>query len=132
MRPTLSEKNRSDLVKVRFERAMDRLNEAKHLLDAGLVNGAMNRVYYACFSAACGLLLSKAIETQTHKGVRLMLGLHFFKTGLIEEKHGAHYTEILDARQHADYDDYAEYDQETAERYYCYAQEIIEAFRQAL
>ena len=49
-------------------------------------NAAVNRMYYACYYAAVALLLKYDIQTQTHNGVKTMLGLHFISTGKLSLK----------------------------------------------
>ncbi|MCD8394648.1 MAG: HEPN domain-containing protein [Bacteroidales bacterium] len=132
MKDSLSSQDRHALIQWRLEKADNLMIVSRSLMDMEQYNSAMNRVYYAVFSAACALLLSHKIGPQTHNGVYQMLSLHFVREGKIDKVHLSHYSQILSARQKADYDDYVEYDQDTAELYYRYAQEIIEAFRNAL
>ena len=51
------------------------------------------------------LLIKHEIKAQTHKGVRQMFGLHFIKTGIINQETGKFYSDIFDMRQTGDYDD---------------------------
>lgn len=74
--------NASDLV-AKAERA---INSAKLLLDAGDVDGACNRAYYAMFDAARAALLwsgtSADLATKkTHSGLISTCSLHIIKTG---------------------------------------------------
>lgn len=48
----LTSEQRSDLVNYYFERAHESIAEAKYLRDGGYFNGAVTRLYYACFNAA--------------------------------------------------------------------------------
>ena len=55
------------------------------------------------------LLIDREIQAHTHSGVRQMFGLHFIKTGIIENELGKFYTDIFDMRQTGDYDDYIDF-----------------------
>ena len=46
----LTQEQRADLVAYYFERAHESVDEAKYLRDGGYFNGAVTRLYYACFS----------------------------------------------------------------------------------
>jgi uncharacterized protein (UPF0332 family) len=52
------------------------------------------------------------IETLTHAGARQMFGLHFIKTGIIEQDSGRFYTRIFDMRQTGNYDDFIDFDEQ--------------------
>ena len=47
--------------------------------------------------------MTKEIDTDTHSGAISMFGLHFVKTGLIEERFGRIFNEAKDARELGDY-----------------------------
>lgn len=70
-------------------------------------NAAINRLYYACFYAATGLLLAKGIEANTHNGVKTMLSFHFVRTGLLSLEHGSTFSNLFDKRHSGDYEDFA-------------------------
>ena len=74
---SLTNEQRADLVAYYFERAHDSINEAKYLHDGGFFNGAVTRLYYACFNAARGLLTANGIDTSTHNGVKTMISMNF-------------------------------------------------------
>ena len=73
---------------------------------------AINRLYYACYYAVIALLIDSDIRTQTHNGVRQMLGFHFIKPGIIDKELGKFYTDIFDKRQTRDYDDFVDFSKE--------------------
>ena len=61
-------------------------------------NAAINRLYYACFYAATGLLIAKGIEAGTHNGVKTMLSYHFVRTGILSLEHGSTFSNLFDKR----------------------------------
>jgi uncharacterized protein (UPF0332 family) len=69
----------------------------------------VNRLYYACYYAVIALLIDKGIQPHTHAGVRQMFGLHFVRTGIVDNSIGQFFTDIYDMRQTGDYDDYIEF-----------------------
>ena len=73
--PQFTPEHRIALVQYRFERAYLTLKEADYMCKGDFFNAAINRLYYACFYAATGLLIAKGIDTGTHNGVKTMLSL---------------------------------------------------------
>jgi uncharacterized protein (UPF0332 family) len=95
-----------------MERAKETYREVEVLINNALYNGAVNRLYYACFYAVTALLIKNEIDTQTHAGVRQMFGLNFIKTGKIDPEIGKFYSAIFNSRQTGDYDDLISFDEE--------------------
>ena len=102
---SLSEIDRKEIVKYRLERARETFLDVQLAVQNMRWNNAANRLYYACFYAAIALLLKDGYETRTHNGVRTLLGLHYVKTGLIDEKLMKAYRKMFSLRQTGDYDD---------------------------
>lgn len=94
------------LVEYRVQRAKETLAEARYNADGGYFNAAVNRLYYACFYASLALLHSNGIEANSHKGVKIMMGLHFINTGKLEKKYGGIYQQLFNSRNAGDYDDF--------------------------
>lgn len=109
----MKEHSREDLIRYRIERARETLEEVKALIELQFWNTAVNRLYYACFYAVSALLLQENIKTQTHAGVRQMLGLHFIQTNKLSRDLGRFYSDLYDKRQTGDYDDFVEFDEAT-------------------
>lgn len=102
----MNEEDRKHLVKYRIEKARDTFNEVPIHVKNKLWNTAVNRLYYACYYAVTALLIDDKINATTHAGVRQMFGLHFIKTGIVENQLGKFYSDIFDLRQTGDYGDY--------------------------
>lgn len=58
MKQELTPEHRIALIQYRFERAYQTLKEADYMRDGNFYNAAVNRLYYACFYAATGLLVN--------------------------------------------------------------------------
>jgi uncharacterized protein (UPF0332 family) len=105
--------NAEDLIRYRIERSLETLREGKTMIDNNFWNAAVNRIYYSCYYAVSALLLKKSVETNSHKGIRQMFGLHFVQEGLVAKEDGRFFSDLYDRRQTGDYDDYVSYDEET-------------------
>jgi len=106
---TLSKTEREDLVKYRLERANNTLAEVFSNVENRCWYAAANRLYYACFYAACALLINNGYATRTHNGVFSLLGEHFVNKGLISKECNKFYRRVLELRQSGDYDDFIEF-----------------------
>ena len=126
--------DKEDILKIRLRRAKKSLLEAKAMIENGFNNAALNRLYYACFYGATALLLRKDILTKTHAGVKQMLGLHYISTGVLSQEMGEFYSELLQRRQNADYDDLAETEIETelVKEYSILANQFVETMQDIL
>lgn len=108
----MNHSERQELVKYRILKARETFNEVNLHISNSLWNTAVNRLYYACYFTVIALLIDKEIQPQTHSGVRQMFGLHFIKTGIIDNSIGKFFTDIYDLRQSSDYDDYVAFNQD--------------------
>jgi uncharacterized protein (UPF0332 family) len=89
-------------------KAENALTSAKLLSDAGDIDGACNRAYYAMFDAAKAVLLATVptIDPQigkTHNGLISAFGLYMVKTGLVSVELGRALNRAQNIRQIADY-----------------------------
>jgi uncharacterized protein (UPF0332 family) len=81
---------------------------AKLLLEAGDVDGACNRAYYAMFDAARAALLvsgapTEAEVTRTHSGLIAAFSLHLVKPGRVPVELGRALNRVENIRLIADY-----------------------------
>jgi uncharacterized protein (UPF0332 family) len=79
---------------------------ARILFDAGDYDGAVNRAYYAMFTAARAALAiidPELARSKKHSTIIGRFGLHFVKNGKIEMQHARHFSVALDMRLMADY-----------------------------
>ena len=95
------------------------------MIDNKFWNASVNRIYYSCYYAISAILLKKSIETNSHKGIRQMFGLHFVQEGLVSKEDGRFFSDLYDRRQTGDYDDYVSYDEETVMQLYNQSEEFI-------
>jgi uncharacterized protein (UPF0332 family) len=114
------------LVNYRFERAHESLEEAKILLEQGHANTFVNRLYYACFYAVSGLLLTRGLSSAKHSGIRSIFHQNFVKTGLVNPELGQLYDKLFDNRQKGDYADLVRFDLNEVRSWYDDARKFVE------
>ncbi len=112
MKTLMDEESKKALITYRIERAYATLREAEVMRRESFCNAAVNRMYYACYYAAVALLLKHDLTTQTHNGVKTLLGLHFVSTGKLPIKIGKTFSTLFEKRHSGDYDDFAYCDEE--------------------
>lgn len=122
----LTEENYEALSRYRQERAHETLDEIPFLREQGYYNTAINRLYYACYYAVVALLTKHHIPTNTHAGVKTMLGLHFVSKGLITKESGRAFSTLFNSRQQSDYDEFVYSTREEVDELYLKAQRFIE------
>lgn len=104
-----------DLICYRLNRANETLKEADYNSLGEYYNTAVNRLYYACYYAASALMLKEGLEASSHKGIKILLGLNFIKSGKIPIKYGRIYQQLFENRQSGDYEDFIYCDKELFE-----------------
>jgi uncharacterized protein (UPF0332 family) len=78
-----------------LERARTALREARALLDLGLANGAVSRMYYAAFHATRAALTVRGLHAKTHTGNAKLFRTTFGPHPVVER--------VLQMRAAADY-----------------------------
>lgn len=129
MKEKLDEESKRALILYRIQRAYETLKEAKVMVRESFYNAAVNRLYYACYYATVALLLKYDIQTQTHNGVKTMLGLHFVSTGKLPLKIGKTFTTLFEKRHSGDYDDFVYCDEEMVDELYTQAEVYVNTLR---
>ncbi len=117
----------------RMSHALEALEAARLLLDAGSLAAAINRAYYAAFYAACALLETRGMGGRSHRGLLTLFGREFVVPGIIAREHGRALHKLFERRQEADYGVFVDFDQETtadlveaAEAFVTDARELLE------
>jgi len=85
-------------------RAKKALLAAKTLLEKDLLQDCVSRAYYSVLHAAKAALSMIGIESDTHRGVAKMFGLHLVKTGAIEKEFARILTAEKEDRELSDYE----------------------------
>jgi len=96
-----------------LEKAERSLHAAMTLFDAGDLEFAAGRAYYAMFHTAQALLREKGFHYRKHAGVHAAYGEHFAKTGVLDRKYHRWLLDAFDERLRGDYDTDARFERDT-------------------
>lgn len=102
---SLSNEERQAVVKHRLEKSHKTFSQVQNIVPMGYWEIVANRLYYAAFYAVSALLIHKGLTAQTHHGVMHLFGLHFIKTGVVDNRFGTLYGRLFSLRQTGDYSD---------------------------
>jgi uncharacterized protein (UPF0332 family) len=120
------DKKTKSLVTAYLEKAKEKLQTAKELLDESANDDAVSRAYYAAFHAASAALLTEGLTADSHRGLLNLFGLHFVKTGKIDKKYARYLSNLKDDREVGDYEVFSTIDAAVAEKALQEAQEFVE------
>lgn len=104
--------NIEELVKYRFSRAEEALEEAHLLASENHWNATANRLYYSCFYLVNALLLQENKNLTSHNGVKNEFHKSFVKAGIVSLDSGKLYNRIFNLRQEGDYLDFKRLEKE--------------------
>ena len=99
----LNEEERKIMIALELEKANRFIKQAGMMCEMEQWDIAANRYYYACFHAVQALFVHKGLASRRHSGMITQLGLHFIKTGIIEDRLGAFLTRMEQLREKGDY-----------------------------
>lgn len=100
---SLTDEERAILVSFEYEKGKSFLEQAEKIAELGYWDMVANRLYYAVFHAATALLIKNGHKVGTHKGVVLLFGQHYIKTGVFSINEGRLYSQLQTMREKADY-----------------------------
>lgn len=100
---SLSDEDRKTLVSLELDKAERFLQQAEMVRNLQQWDLAANRFYYACFHAVQALFIHYGLASKRHAGMLSQFGLHFIKTGLIEDRLGGFLTRMEQLREKGDY-----------------------------
>jgi uncharacterized protein (UPF0332 family) len=95
-----------NLIEYKMIRAFESLEEAEIMANYKHWNTCASRLYYACFYAVSGLLLTQNLSSSKHTGIRSLFNNNFVKKGLFPKYLGKLYNTLFESRQESDYDDF--------------------------
>ena len=100
---SLTDEERAILVNLEYEKGKSFLEQAEKIVELGYWDMVANRLYYAMFHAVSALLIKNGHKVGTHKGVVLLFGQHYIKTGIFSINEGRLYSQLQTMREKADY-----------------------------
>ena len=114
-----------DLVKYRFEKARNTLNDAHLYFNSATLESTVNRIYYAIFYSVTALLLTRGLSSAKHSGVRSLFNKEFVKKGLVDTELGQFFSDMQDSRQEGDYKDFVQFNREEVAQWLAKAELFI-------
>lgn len=100
---SLNNEDRKTMVSLEMEKANRFLKQAEMVRELQQWDLAANRYYYACFHAVQALFIHYELASKRHSGMLSQFGLHFIKTGIIEDRLGGFLTRMEQLREKGDY-----------------------------
>ena len=100
---SLSKEERQAMISLEMEKANRFMAQAEMATHWKQWDMAANRFYYACFHAVQALFIHNSLACKRHSGMISQFGLHFIKTGIIEDRLGAFLTRMEQLREKDDY-----------------------------
>lgn len=98
--------------RTRLEKADKMLSDAAMLIEAGRLDSAADRAYYAMFHAAQAALSFVGVKApRTHRGLRSQFGERLVTTGLIDREFSRDLTKAHEVRLESTYEAYAAMDE---------------------
>ncbi len=116
----------------RLRKTADKLEAADLLVEAGKVEDAISRAYYAAYHAAQALLVARGVPARSHSGVLSLIGLHFVQTGRIDRDAAKTLHALREDRENGDYTAVTFFDEEDARRAIDGARRFAERARELL
>lgn len=89
--------DREKIVKELIRKGEEKLKSAEILLKNDQLEDSVSRAYYAAYSAVRSLLLLLGSNPKSHAGTMTMLGLKAIKEGILSEKIGKNFSQLLEA-----------------------------------
>jgi len=99
-----------------MSKATEAILSARSELQAGRLDFAVNRAYYACFYAASAVLFNMGKKFVKHSGLRGAVHRDLVRAGLLEAHWGKIFDRIFENRQSGDYLAMWKFEREHAER----------------
>ncbi len=121
-----------DNIKKYLTTAFYHLEEAKSMLESGFLNGAVNRAYYAMFTAVHAALFPHGILAKSHSGAHNKFRELYLKNGLLPKELNQMLSAVFELRQEVDYDFEIMEDKEVAKEAVGYAEHFCTSINEFL
>lgn len=105
-------------IQLKLSKAKTLLSEARILVENKGYNSVISRLYYACYHATCALLLTKALQSKTHKGLPVILNKEFVSDGTLDHEKSAFFARLMQERMDEDYGDFLIADEDTIAEFF--------------
>ncbi|MBQ7654942.1 MAG: HEPN domain-containing protein [Clostridia bacterium] len=102
----MTHQEKTDLSRVRLERAFECLSTARENCRLGDYRAAANRAYYAVFHAIRAVLAMDEIDMSKHSAVISEFRRRYLKTDILDRRFSGLITDAFEIRNESDYDDF--------------------------
>lgn len=99
----LTDEERQIIVQLELEKAQSIMAQIENLRVLKYWDNIVNRLYYAIFHAVSALLINDGHSVNTHKGVVVLFGQHYVRTGIFSMDDGRLYSQLQTMREKGDY-----------------------------
>ena len=99
----LTDEERRIIVQLELEKAQSIMAQIENLKMLGYWDNIANRLYYAIFHAVSALLINDGHSVNTHKGVVVLFGQYYVRTGVFDMEDGKLYSQLQTMREKGDY-----------------------------
>lgn len=106
----ISQDERQSLIEYRLNQARNTIDEVGTLIEANLLNVAVNRIYYGMFYCLNALALKYEFESSKHSQLMGWFNREFIKTGLIDIHYGKILRDAFKNRNEGDYMPFVEFE----------------------
>ena len=108
----IQDNDREIVIKYRLNQSMQTIGEVSKLIDADLLNIAVNRIYYGIFYSLTALALKYEYQSSKHFQLMGWFNQNFVKPGLIEIKYGKILREAFKNRSDGDYAPFIQFEKD--------------------
>ncbi len=106
----ITNRDRNILIEYRLGQARNTIDEVSKLIEANLLNIAVNRVYYGLFYCLTALALKYEFQSSKHAQLIGWFNKDFVKTGLIDIRYGKILRDAFKNRTEGDYVPFIEFE----------------------
>lgn len=110
------DKATNELIQGSMDKAKQKLEASRLLLNKEAFDDAVSRAYYAAFHAAHAMLMSEGLTADTHRGLLNLFGLHFVRAKKVSKEMGRYLSNLKDDREVGDYEAFSSLDSEATAR----------------
>jgi uncharacterized protein (UPF0332 family) len=108
----ISEQERNSLIQFRIKQANEAIEEVSRLIEANMLNIAVNRIYYGMFYSLNALALKHEFSSSKHLQLIGWFNKTFVKPGLVDIKYGQILRDAFKNRTEGDYVPFITYEKE--------------------
>jgi len=111
----ISEQERNSLIQFRINQANEAIEDVSKLIEANMLNIAVNRIYYGMFYSLNALALKYEFSSSKHMQLIGWFNKTFVKPGLVDIKYGQILRDAFKNRTEGDYAPFITYEKEDAQ-----------------